>query len=508
MDRLLQPNGKRQGKPFRFTPSQVRFILWWYAVDENGDFIYRRACRRLAKGSGKSPFAAVLAIIEFIGPCRFDGFDDSIPGGCRAKRVAMPLVQIVATSEAQTENTFRMVRAFLPKGGRVAVEYGLDIGKTQIFLPPEGKLMVCTSSPTTMEGNEATFAVADETEHWLPNNGGHELLKALDGNLGKSGSRYVETCNAWKSSVDSVAEATFDAWIEQESGRSIGKTKILYDSRIAPPDTNMADPESLRAALEFVYDDCYWTKPEWAMERIYDPGSDPADSERKYLNWPNADKDSWCDPIEWAGISDPNLRLAPGDRIALGFDGSLTGDATVLVATRISDGAVFLIGAWEPTESGNPVPVEVVNEKVAWCYLTFEVVAHFCDVAYWESFVKIHWPQQYGSQIKTWARKGGKDPQPMAYDLRGNQFEWIRAVELTLREIKQGDFQHDDAEVLNRHVCNTMIAETRYGTGIRKRSKNSPDKIDGTVAMILSRLARRMYIAEHGDKPKRRGRVW
>jgi len=420
----------------------------------------------------------------------------------------MPWVQIVATSEAQTENTFRMVRAFLPKGGAVADEYSLDIGKTQIFLPPEGKLQVCTSAASTMEGAESTFVIGDETEHWPPNNGGVELASTIADNLAKSGSRMVETCNAWKSSIESVAESTFDAWVEQESGRTRGKTKILYDARLAPPDTVMSDPESLRAALEFVYDDCYWTTPEWAMERIYDPSAAVADSERKYLNWPNADKDAWVDPVEWAAISDPSLRLEPGDQIALGFDGSLTGDATVLVATRISDGAVFLIGAWEPIESGNPVPVEVVNEKVAWCYLTFDVVAHFCDVAYWESFVKIHWPKEYGHRVKTWARKGGKDPQPLAYDLRGNQFEWIRAVELTLREIKQGDFQHDDAEALNRHVCNAMIAETRYGTGIRKRSKNSPDKIDGTVAMILSRLARRMYLAEHGSKPKKKGKVW
>ena len=29
------------GKPWKFTPEQLRFVLWWYAVDENGEFIYR-----------------------------------------------------------------------------------------------------------------------------------------------------------------------------------------------------------------------------------------------------------------------------------------------------------------------------------------------------------------------------------------------------------------------------------------------------------------------------------
>ena len=29
------------GKPWRFTREQLRFILWWYAVDHTGRFIFR-----------------------------------------------------------------------------------------------------------------------------------------------------------------------------------------------------------------------------------------------------------------------------------------------------------------------------------------------------------------------------------------------------------------------------------------------------------------------------------
>lgn len=51
---LRQPNGANAGERFKFIDSQIRFLLWWYAVDEDGDWLYHHGVRRLAKGSGKA----------------------------------------------------------------------------------------------------------------------------------------------------------------------------------------------------------------------------------------------------------------------------------------------------------------------------------------------------------------------------------------------------------------------------------------------------------------------
>src|SRR2546430_9184842 len=99
MTYLRQPNGPRAGQPFRPVESQIRFWLWWYAVDEDGQWLFHRAVRRLAKGSGKSPFAAVQGHAEFCGPVRLLDFDSSVPGGCVGQPVHIPLVQVVATAE-------------------------------------------------------------------------------------------------------------------------------------------------------------------------------------------------------------------------------------------------------------------------------------------------------------------------------------------------------------------------------------------------------------------------
>lgn len=38
------------GEPWKFTLEQVRFILWWYAVDGRGRFLYRTGVLQRLKG--------------------------------------------------------------------------------------------------------------------------------------------------------------------------------------------------------------------------------------------------------------------------------------------------------------------------------------------------------------------------------------------------------------------------------------------------------------------------
>src|SRR5690606_4345588 len=312
---LRHPNGPRAGQRWQIVESQVRFLLWWYAVDEDGNSLFHHGVRRLAIGPGKSPFAAVLALAELTAPVRVDDFDPRAPGGVRGKPVDMPLVQIAATAESQTANTMRMVRALASKGSPLVQAFGLDAGKTQYYKQPEGTLEVITASATAAEGAESSCVIADEPEHWKPSNGGPDLAATLEDNLTKSGNRMLETCNAWVPGIGSVAEASRDAWVAQEEGRTRGESKILYDARVAPPDTDMADPESLRAALEFVYEDCFWQKTRPIMERIWDPRSRPDDSKRKYLNWPTAAEDAWTTPQAWSSLADPTQVVADGEEI-------------------------------------------------------------------------------------------------------------------------------------------------------------------------------------------------
>jgi hypothetical protein len=498
MRNLLHPNGPRAGQPWRFTEGQLDFLLHWYAVDESGRWLYQHGVRRLAKGSGKSPFAAVVALIELCGPVRLADFDAKARGGCVGKPMDMPLVQIAATAESQTANTMRMVRALAPKGSKVVNEHALDPGLTRYYKAPVGTLEVITSSANAAEGAESTFVVADETEHWTPTNGGPELSNTLLDNLTKSGSRMLETCNAWVPGLQSVAEESYAAWVAQEEGRVRGTGRMLYDARIAPWDTDLADEESLRAGLEFVYADCWWQDIDPIIGRIWSPKAKPDDSRRKYLNQPTAAIDAWVTPQAWARCAQPERAVEPGEPIAMFFDGSRSRDATALIGCCMADGHVFSLGTWEPDpahDTVDVVDVAAVDAAVARAFEKYDVVGFFADVKEWEGFTKVSWPTAYEPKLLVHSVPGGKDPQSIAWDMRSRVYEFGVACELTEAEINDGSLTHDGSAVLSRHVGNARRHPTRGVVTLRKDSPDSPRKIDAAVAMVGARMTRRTVLA-------------
>lgn len=510
---LRQPNGPRAGERFVFTTRQLRFLLHWYAVRDDGGWVYHHGARRLAKGSGKSPFAAALALIEFLAPVRLKDFDARVPGGCVGKPVSMPLVQIAAVSEDQTENTMRMVRAFAKKTSRLVADYNLDPGLTR-YNCEDGKLHVLTSSSATAEGGEATAVIADETEWWL-GSAGAEFMNTLADNLAKSGSRMCETNNAWKPGVGSQAEATWETWVKQEEdlvehGATKSGSLLLYDAVIAPPDTDMADAESLERSLRFVYGDCDWKTDQEIraiMTRIWHRSSRPDDSKRKYLNWPTAADDAWCDPQNWAklaadGVDGRELReLVDGERVVLFFDGSKNRDATACVGCCLSDGHVFTVGVWEPKDEV-PVDAEQIDNRLIAAFERFEVVGFFSDVREWEGFAKVTWPERWKEQLDVWAVPSGKMPEPIAWDMRSHSKDFALAAELVEAEIIGGAFTHDGHPLIARHVSNARRYETRWNGAIsvKKETPSSPDKIDGCVCVIGARMVYRLALA--GTEPE------
>ena len=508
MTYLRHPNGPRAGKPWEFVNSQISFLAWWYAVDEDGRWLYNHSVRRLAKGSGKSPFAALLALAELCGPVRVRDVDVKA-GVVVGQTQPMPLVQIAATAESQTANTMRMVRAFAPKGSKVAVEYGLDVGKTKYYKPPEGTLEVITSSMTAAEGAESSFIVADETEHWVPSSGGPALMETLVDNVTKSGSRLLETCNAWVPGRQSSAEDSYDAWLAQEEGRTKSESKILYDARIAPPGTDLADRDSLTSALEFVYGDCWWQNLDPIIGRIWSPKSSPDNSRRKYLNQPTAAEDAWVLPQEWQVLADPSREVADGTDVVLFFDGSKSRDGTALVGCTMGDGHVFTAGVWEPDPNDPDQTVDVadVDRVVMKTTDRLNVLAFFADVREWEQFALTTWPERYRDTLQVWAAPQARPPQPVAWDMRGHSYEFAKATEACQAEIVEGAFTHDGHPATGRHVVNARRRPYRDAVSIGKESPGSPRKIDAAVCVVGARMVRRIVLSSGTSGKKSSSRL-
>lgn len=440
-----------------------------------------------------SPFAAALCLFELLGPCRFDGFDIHEPFGVRAKPMSMPLVQVVAVSESQTANTMRMVRAFCQKKGPLARKYDLEPGKTFIETPGGGKLQQMTSSATSMEGGEVSFVVGDELEHWLPAQGGPAMLETIQQNAAKMGGRFMGTCNAWIPGEQSSGESIFEAWCDQEDGLTRGKTKILYDARIAPPNAVLTDePEEgqvgLTEALEYVYEDCPWVNIDSIKEQIWSPEYPESRSIRFFLNRPNAAEASWITLEEWTQLRKPDRKVEPGEKIVMFFDGSKSNDHTALVGCCMEDGHIFKIGHWRPEKPLGVVNVAAVDAGVRRAFDTYDVVAFWADVREWESFTRTAWPEDFGDRLIAPAVRGGMSASPIAWDMRSHAYQFAEAAETAYTEILQQTFTHDGDSALGEHVSNCRVNEFKGRWSVKKESPKSSKKIDLAVCMIGARM--------------------
>jgi len=103
---IVHDSGPNAGEPFIPTDEQYRFILWWFAIDENGQFIYRNGVLRRLKGWGKDPLAAYLALADVGGPVVFSHWDKN---GMPVVNPGIPLgfrSSVSLTSRRRTPSSF------------------------------------------------------------------------------------------------------------------------------------------------------------------------------------------------------------------------------------------------------------------------------------------------------------------------------------------------------------------------------------------------------------------
>lgn len=322
-------------------------------------------------------------------------------------------MQVAAVSETQTKNTWAPLLEMLSNDAVIDAHPGLEPLDTFVNLP-RGRVEPITSSARTTKGNRAVFAVLDQTEEWVPSNGGVRLAETMRINAGKIGGTTVETPNAFTPGEDSVAESSAAFWAAIKEGRA-KDDGLLYDHREAPSETDMADRASLHAGLLHAYHDSASERGGHVdLDRIiaecWDPSNPPQRVRADFLNQITHATDSWLTQPEWAACADPLKVVGDREPITLGFDGSRqrtrgVTDATALIACRVSDGHVFEplpISVWEQPKgtagAGWEVPVAQVDAAVHACFARYNVVGFFADPALWESYIAA-WEARYGHRL-------------------------------------------------------------------------------------------------------------
>lgn len=512
---VLTPGGPHAGEAFMPTMEQARFIVWWYAVDETGRFVYRDGILRRLKGWGKDPLAGALALVELCGPVEFSHFDET--GQAVGKPKYDPWVQIAAVSQDQTRNTFTLFPALISP--KLKEEYGLDLHKTLIY-DKRGKMIEgVTSSPLALEGKRPTFVIMNETQWWVEQNDGKAMAMVIEGNVTKAAygtCRALRICNAHVPGQDSVGEDDWEAYLKTAAGKAMD-TGVLYDALEAPADTPVSeippldeDPdgfwegiEKLKQGLEIARGDAVWLDIDNIVSSILDIRNPVSESRRKFLNQVNASEDSWISPAEWDRLTS-DVRLEPGDTITLGFDGSKSNDHTALSACRVSDGAVFLLRSWDPESyPTGEIPREEVDATVRSAFERFKVVAFRADVREFEAYID-SWGKDYKRKLKINASPNN----PVAFDMRGQKKKFALDCERFLDAVLEEELVHNGDPALRWYVLNAHRNPTNYdAVSIRKESKDSSRKIDGAVTAVLAYGARQELLLNKRWRGEKKGGV-
>lgn len=558
--------------PFRPTREQARFVLWWYAIDERGRFVYREGILQRLKGWGKDPVGSVLAAVEFVGPCRFAGWatrDMPDKGLRRGDPVAKPhpraWVQIAAVSKDQTKNTMRLFPGLFSKA--CMSEHGIDIGKETIYAYHGQKVIeAVTSSPRALEGGRATFVIKNETHHWLSNNEGHDMADVIERNATKSkdgSSRTLSITNAYEPSEDSVAQREREAWEDEAAGLSIN-TGTLYDSieappnaRLRPPKENKGDPDPTEqeikdyvgAIVSAIRGDSTWLDVENITASILNKRNPPSRSRRFYYNQVVASEDAWADPeaiqaaidrltAEYRSNpgADP-LRVGwevvhPDEEVVAFFDGSKSDDSTGIIGCRVSDGYLFTVGVWQkpPGKRGENWVVNrvAVDNRVTEMFERFNVIGFWADPShavddedstrYWDSVID-SWMRRYKDSLQVWPTKTGNNQHAVMFDLTSpeRQRMFVGAAEEFVEELHQKSdieeyaptFRIDGHPAFLSHLRNAMRYPTKFGVSLMKEHRESLKKIDLAVCAVGARLVRRVLLNKGiEEETPKNGTVW
>lgn len=513
-ENLIVPDGPSDGEPLIFTNEQALFILKLYEVDRHfsghaikgrtmkSGRLNRRAVLSRPKGWGKSPVVAAICLAEALGPVVMDGWDaDGRPVGRPWNTFGFkPKVQIVAVAEDQTVNTWEPCLD-MARRGPVFDNYDIEPMNTFITVP-RGLVEPVTSSSVAREGFRPVFAAMDQTESWTKTNGGINLAATIRRNIGKLGGSSVETPNAYKAGLESVAEKSFAAFEAQAEGRTKLAAGLFFDHREAPPETDPQDETSLRKGLAYAYGESAdvnggWVDLDRKVAEYWDQDTDPEDARRYYLNQIRHASDAWVTTTqlrEIGPLANEIEPLAPRDIIVVGFDGSNgrnkgVADATAIAGMRVWDGHLFTIRVWEqpdgPMGRDWSPPIDEVEGEISDVFDRYRVVGFYADPTGWTSSVA-KWEAKYGRRLKVKA----SEKKPITMWPRGKDTRMIDLVKATHYAIDQREITFDGSGALTRHLLNARKRYSTQGYLLYKEYPMSPRKIDLAYASVMAYKAR------------------
>jgi phage terminase large subunit-like protein len=439
----------RSGHPLTLRQWQSDLITHTFAVRPDGLLKHRTALIGMPRKNGKSAMGSGIALWSL-----FMGENGGEIYSCAADKDQARIVFGDAKKMIEAE----------PELNDQAKIY-----RDAIEIPSTGSVYrVLSSEAFTKEGLSPTLVVYDEL-HAAPN---RELFDVMT--LGMGARREpillgVTTAGvkADNTGQDSVAYSLY------QYGQKVARGEVDDPSFFmawweAPAEMDHKDPETWQLANPAFGDLNSVEDFESAVKRTPE-----AEFRTKRTNAWVSSQQTWLPHGAWDSRAEEK-EIDSDTPIILGFDGSFSGDASVIVGVTIEPKPhVFLVKAWEKQPSDRDdwrvdnLEVESVIIQTCQKYNVKEIA---CDPFRWQRTMQVL--VEMGLPIVEWPSTSAQRMIPACAKF----YDAVVSENLT----------QDGSALLARHISNAVIKTDRLGPRIVKEHRSSPRKIDAAVAGIIA----------------------
>lgn len=445
-----------QGERLVLRDWQRQLIRHIYAEDEQGGFKHRVALVGLPRKNGKSALASTLALADLY-----------LLGGRGAE------VYSIAAEKEQARIVFADAKRI--------IEAHEDLSKLAklyrdaIEIPTMSSVYrVLSAEAYSKEGLSPTSVWADEL-HAHPTRELYDVMSLAMGARGSKAHMVAITTAGVKS--DQTGKDSI-AFTEFQRGQRISRGEDSDPSFFmawwsASDEMDHRKPETWAIANPGLGDICAVEDFESAVRRTPEP-----EFRTKRMNQWVSSINSWLPAGAWDSCRD-EFEIKPDDEIVLGFDGSFSGDASVIVGATIPKDdepvRVFMVKAWEKDlnihDDDWRVDIGEVEDTIRqFCASHPNVREIACDPFRWQRSMQAL--EEAGLPIVEWP---STSPARM-----------VPACAKFYDAVMEGKLKHDGDGTLARHLDNAAVKIDRLGPRIVKENRNSPRKIDAAVAAVIA----------------------
>jgi phage terminase large subunit-like protein len=340
-----------------------------------------------------------------------------------------------------------------------------------IELPSEGSVYrVLSAEAYSKEGLNPSAVIFDEL-HAQPNRELFDVMSLAMGARGRLATLIAITTPGVR--TDSTGQDSI-AFSLYQYGQKVARGEIedptfFMASWEAPIEADHRKPETWRIANPGFGDICSAEDFESSVKRT----PEPEFRTKRCGQWVSSAV-SWLPTGSWEAC-ESELDVSDKEYI-IGFDGSFSGDSTVLIGATIEpEPQVFMIQAWEKEanihdDTWRVDILQVENKIREFVAANPKVKEIVCDPYRWQRSMQVLAEEGY----------------PIVEYPSTNAKRMVTACAKFFDAVVEKRLKHDGNPLLARHLSNAVIKADNLGIRIVKENRNSARRIDAAVAAVIA----------------------